>query len=242
MAYIHYAGITAVILAALHAFGPTIRGRLQPHAEAVASFGGGVAMAYIFLQLFPEIDLAHQWFGEHVHVVTLVSFLVFYALEILITVRLAHTWRARHVPRQADEAPATATATTFWFHIGLIWIYTWMVTFTLPGDAADNLFFALVGSLTIGIHLIYKDYAFRRHYDAQFQHSARLVLALAPVLGWLAREIYAPADDTMDLFVAILAGVLMQSVFRDELPDASEVRYRWLVVGALCFAGLVFAT
>ena len=58
-----FAVITALVLALTQALGPSIRDWLRPRALQVQSFGGGVALAYIFLSLFPEIDNAHPWLG-----------------------------------------------------------------------------------------------------------------------------------------------------------------------------------
>lgn len=236
MEYIHYAAVTALILAALQGFGPRIRTQFKAHASEVSSFGGGVALAYAFLQLFPEIDLAHEWLGEHVHSVTLVSFLIFYVLEIAITGRWG---RKRAVGIAADGGSPGATARTFWFHVAIIWIYTWMVMFTLPDGAADSLAFAILGGATIGIHLIYKDYVFRRHYEERFQATGSLVLATAPLAGWIAHEFLRPSEAVLDVFIAVLAGVLLQSVFKDELPDEASVRLPWLLGGVATYAALV---
>ncbi|MBA3275397.1 MAG: hypothetical protein H0T72_06360, partial [Chloroflexia bacterium] len=80
-----------------------------------------MALAYAFLQLFPELDLAHEVLGEHVHAVTLASFLVFFALELAIAGR----WSRRHrtVADRQDESPAVITR-RFWFHVAIIWSYT----------------------------------------------------------------------------------------------------------------------
>lgn len=122
MEYVHYTAITAVILAALQGFGPRIRARFNAHTNIVSSFGGGVALAYAFLQLFPELDLAHAALGDNIHAVSLAGFLVFYALEIAITRR----WSGGHGALLAlhQQSPAAA-ARSFWFHVAIIWSYTW---------------------------------------------------------------------------------------------------------------------
>lgn len=235
MEYLHYAAITAVVLAAAQAMGPKIRNELKIHSSVAASFGGGVAIAYAFLQLFPELEVAHEWLGRHVHTVALASFLGFYILEIVIT----RNWSfSRPSLGSLKEESPSATAKRFWFHVAIIWFYTWMVMFTLPDEAADSLLFATVGSLTIGIHLIYKDYVFRQHYEGDFQQSGRYILASAPLAGWLANVLWNPSEAVQDIFIAVLVGVLLQSVFRDELPEARRVQLSWLLAGVATFAVL----
>ncbi len=231
-------GLVAVILALTQFFGPNIRAFLRPHAGQAQSFGGGVAIAYIFLSLFPEIDIAHEWLGEHIHIVTLVSFLLFYIFELLL---IAHIKGIRLNARLHGHVPS-ATARAFWFHISILWAYIWMIVFAMPDSKADNLFFAVFGSITIALHLVYKDFVLRSHHDARYQTSGRYLLAAAPIAGLIAHRLFEPSELVLDVFVAILAGVILQGVFREELPAVDGVKLPWLVGGVATFGLLVWIT
>lgn len=235
IAYFEYSAVVAVILALSQLFGPNIRGWLQPHASLVSSFGGGVAIAYVCLTLFPEIDVAHEWLGEHVHIVTLVSFLAFYTIEMLLIAHIRRTALLPHPPHQLSSP----TARAFWFHIAIIWIYIWMILYTMPDRTADSLFFAIFGSLTISLHLVYKDFVLRSKHDAVYQASGRYLLAIAPIAGWIAHHLFDPSEVVLDVFIAILAGVILQGVFREELPGVDAVKLPWLIGGAATFTALI---
>lgn len=197
-----------------------------------------MAIAYIFLTLLPEIDIAHEWLGEHIHLVTLVSFLVFYVIELLL---IAHIRGTRLGTRLHDHV-STPTTRAFWFHIGIMWVYIWMIVFAMPDQKADNLFFAVFGSLTIALHLVYKDYVMRSHHDDHYQTSGRYLLSLAPIAGLLAHRIFEPTEVVLDVFVAVLAGVILQGVFREELPTVDGVKMGWLIAGAGIFTLLIIVT
>lgn len=233
-----YLGLVAVILSLTKFFGPNIRAQLRPRAEQAQSFGGGVAIAYIFLTLLPEIDIAHEWLGEHIHLVTLISFLVFYAIELLL---IAHI-RGTRLGHKLHDHVSTPTTRAFWFHIGIMWVYIWMIVFAMPDDKADSLFFAVFGSLTIALHLVYKDYVLRSHHDAHYQNSGRYLLSIAPIAGLVAHRVFEPTEVVLDVFVAILAGVIPQGVFREELPTVDGVKLPWLFTGAGIFTLLVIVT
>lgn len=236
-----YLGLIAVILSLTQLLGPRIRAYLQPHAAQASSFGGGVAIGYIFLSLFPELDIAHEWLGEHIHLVSMVSFLVFYIVELLL---LAHIRETRLTARlhTHTHVSTTPTARAFWFHIGILWVYIWMIVFAMPDEKADNLFFAIFGSLTIALHLVYKDYVMRANHDERYQTSGRYLLALAPVAGVIAHWAFEPSEVVLDVFVAILAGIILQGVFREELPTVDRVKLAWLIAGAATFTALVNIT
>ena len=232
-----YALVTAVLLATMQVFGPELRALIGRYGRQVQSFGGGVGLAYVFLQLFPEIDAVHAWLGDHVHIVTLTSFLVFFALEAWLILRFRQRWDASGT----DDATAShGPPSVFWLHIGILVFYTSMVVFTLPKDVAEDFVFAAASGIALGIHVVYKDYLLRAHAEGQFRTTGRLVLAAAPLLGWLAHRIIEPPEAVLDLSIAVLAGVLMQSVFRDELPRPDVASMRWIVAGVTLFSILAY--
>lgn len=223
-----FAVITALVLASTQALGPRIRAWLRPRARQVQSFGGGVALAYIFLSLFPEIDNAHPWLGDRVHLTTLAGFLLFFTLEAWLIAR------ARRATTAASDQPTGETA-VMWLHIGIMGLYTAIVMFTLPGEIANDLLFAVGAGLTIGVHLVYKDYVLRDQAGDQFGATGRALLTMAPLIGWVAHRIVDPSEAVLDIAMAALAGILMQSVFRDEVPRPDRASLRWLLGGVATF-------
>lgn len=225
--------IATLILMLAHMFGPNIRSLLRRKGHLASSFGGGMAVAYVFLQLFPEIEHVHYHLGDRIHLITLASFLIFFAIELRILSQSS-----------AGQGGTTAEpeARIFWLHIAVSWIYTAMVIFALPTDVTENAGSVVVGSLAIGLHLIYKDYVLRSHHARYFENAGRYLLALAPLAGWFTRSLVSPSEAVFDLFVAVLAGFLMQNVFRDELPHREDARLPWLFSGAALYAVLVFFT
>lgn len=249
---VDYTFLAALLLAGIHWFGPHIRIGLHRRGEVIRSFGGGVAVAYVFLSLLPEIELAHEWLGDGVHFLTLTSFLLFYVLEVrILSLRRTHIV-PQAVPRVSggDHGAVAIDASgvdgsarlVFWWHVALIWVYTWMVIFSFPEETGGDLVVALIATLAIGIHLIYKDFILRTHHAESFAAKGRLLLAIAPIVGFIAHEIIAPPEAVFELFIAVLAGILMQGVFRDELPTQHNEHVRWMIAGAGTFAVLSLIT
>jgi hypothetical protein len=233
-----YLGLIAVILSLTQLFGPEIRALLRPHAAVASSFGGGAAIAYVFLVLLPELDIAHRWLGEHIHLVALSSFLTFYVIELLLIAQIHRTRLTAHLPHRAS----TPTTRAFWFHLGILAAFIWMVVFAMPDSKANNLVFCIFGTLTIALRLVYKDYILREHQDAQHQTTGRYLLAATPIAGLVAHYLFEPSAAALDIFVAILAGGILQSVFRQELPTADTVKLPWLLAGVAVFTLLVQIT
>lgn len=226
-----FAIITALVLAATQALAPAIRSALRRHARRVQSFGGGVGLAYIFLTLFPEIEGAHPLLGHRIHIVTLLSFILFFSLE---------AWLITRTRLHARPGAKPAETSVFMLHIAIMGLYTAIVIFALPESIAGDLLFAVATGLAIGVHLVYKDYVLRDGADEQFQLTGRFLLTLAPLLGWVAHRIVDPSEVVLDFCMAVLAGVLMQSVFRDELPRPDTASIGWMMAGVSVFSLLVF--
>src|SRR3954447_10606895 len=89
--------VVAVVLAALHLAAPRIRGLPFIPEAATGSFAGGLAVAYVFLHLLPEIAEGNEAIGQAladavrptplldlgIFLVALCGFTAFYGLERL---------------------------------------------------------------------------------------------------------------------------------------------------------------
>lgn len=228
--FFDYTLVAAAILAAIHFFGPHLRQRMRGRHQIAASYGGGLAIAYVFLQLFPEIEAGHEWLGDAIHFITLGSFLTFFALEV---------WLHRHHLGGVDSGSEAAKARSYWFHVGLTWVYTWLVVYAMPGEVIEELSFVIAGTLAIGLHMIYKSYTLHSHHSSALEESGRWVLATAPFAGWITRSFLEPSETIFDIFIAILSGFLMQSVFLEELPSRDVTRIGWVVGGTMTLMVLV---
>lgn len=225
---IDYGLLVAAVLAVIYLIGPWIRRVLRRRENIARSAGGGIAAAYVFLQLFPEIEASHEWFGDAIHFVILISFLTFFGLEQVL-------WRR-------SDATSAHSPHVFWMHVALSWLYTWTIVFALPEGIAENFVVALLGGAAIGLHLVYKDYVLREHHADDYEFAGRYVLALAPLAGWLARTLTTPSEAVFDMSIALLSGFLLQNVFRNELPGYKRFRYSWFVMGVAMYALLMLLT
>lgn len=229
MQTIDYGLLVAMVLALIYLIGPWIRQSLRRRENVARSAGGGIAAAYVFLQLFPEIEAAHEWFGDAIHFIILISFLVFFGLEQVLWSR-------------SEAGSNTHSPHVFWMHIALSWMYTWTIVFALPEDIAKNFLVALLSATAIGLHLVYKDYVLRSHHTGDYEFAGRYVLALAPLAGWLVRALTMPSEAVFDMSMALLSGFLLQNVFRNELPGYRCFRYGWFAMGVAMYALLVLLT
>lgn len=115
--------LIALLLAALHLAAPRIRTLPFVPERATGSFAGGLAVAYVFLHLLPEIAAGNKAVGEAladvveptpllelgIFLVALAGFVAFYGLERLAR-RLADEHRAGAVPAERSTTERSAAA------------------------------------------------------------------------------------------------------------------------------------
>ncbi|HEY1117237.1 MAG TPA: hypothetical protein VGE43_06005, partial [Acidimicrobiales bacterium] len=122
------AAAATVVLAVLHLLVPALRRRAGSMAEGVvASIGGGIASAYVFVHLLPELAAGNveiaEVLGEHVEVSELREVLMFLVAFIgfLVLYGLDH-WAER----------AEGGNGVFAVHLGVFAGYNALITYSLP--------------------------------------------------------------------------------------------------------------
>jgi hypothetical protein len=232
----------AVVLAALHVAAPRIRKLPFVPEAATASFAGGLAVAYVFLHLLPEIAEGNEAVGEalsdvleptpllelSIFLVALTGFTLFYGLE-----------RAARRGRVADGEPV---AGVYWLHLGFFAVYNAVITYTMALRVRTGLVFALLFAVAMGLHFVLTDRGMEEHYPRRFDRSGRLVLAGALLAGWAVGALAAPTSTlVVSLLVAFLGGSVLLNVFKEELPSDRGSSFGWFLGGLVLYAGLLTA-
>ena len=236
--------VSTVVLAALHLLAPHIRKLPLVPEHVTTSFAGGIAVAYVFLHLLPELAAGHselrEIFGETeapsplvelgIFLVALVGFCLFYGLE-----RLAE--------RERDSTERESDAGVFWVHLGAFGLYNGVITYTLPSTYRTGVAFAVLFTIAMGLHFVLSDRGLEEHYRTQFDRwPPRLLLAGALLLGWVLASLLAPTSSvTVSVVTAFLAGSVLLNVFKQEIPSARRTSLPWFLTGAGVYAGLLVA-
>ncbi len=217
----------AVILTLTHFNCPRFRPLIEARKTQVSSFGGGMAVAYVFLHLLVELEEGKEVMGRWINIFVLVGFGVYYGLEHLI--------RLRHRTAQEREASKLACGT----EIAFGWVYTWLILYSLPESVQHNGFNLIPIFPAIVFHLFYSDFHLGTEYPSHFSRWGRHILATAPLIGWLG-DLFFFEDNPFvsDPLRAVLAGALIFKVFRYELPDERHSRFLWFLIGMLVFLTL----
>lgn len=224
----------AVGFAMIHFFsGKLIHVREIPRSRFL-SVAGGIAVAYVFLHLLPELnEYQRELEGQiengvfasvenHILIISMLGLAVFYGLERFATAN------------KRKEKPYV-----FWIHIFSFTIYSFSIGYVLAESTFQSNATMALYFLALGIHFVTVDQGLRHHHQALYDQRGRILLSLAVLVGWGVGT-YAEVDDLgLSIVVAFLAGGVILNVMKEELPEERESSFGAFMIGLLGYAFLL---
>ncbi|MEW5912792.1 MAG: hypothetical protein AB1814_09570 [Thermodesulfobacteriota bacterium] len=218
--------IITLLLMVSHYLSPLIKRLPGASERKVTSFAGGVAVAYVFLHMLPELVEGNQAIGQAlqdvarltplldlaIFILALAGFTIYYGLELL-------------AQRAAGQGPGVSLR-AYYLHLGMYGLYNFLITYTMPLRVQTGLFYAAIFSAAMALHFILSDRSFRRHFRAYFDLGGRLILVAALLAGWVVTALTEPINvELVSLMIAFLAGSILYNVFKEELPSGRNSSY-----------------
>ena len=233
--------VLTAFLALTHVFAPTILdsqllNKTARRQDAVASFAGGVAVAYVFVHMLPELADGELAFANitipgaipdlfvqsALFLVALVGLVVFYAFDA-----------------KAAESK-DGSKTLYRANLIMVGVLSLIFSYTNPDRIELGADFAILFAIVMSLHFVLSDRGLARTHPNHFRRKDRWVLT-AFLFAGLALSYFAPPPN--ELFVAIptafLGGAVLMSVFREELPSVSVARLGWFTSGVALFSALL---
>jgi hypothetical protein len=232
------AAVATAVLAVVHAAIPALRHRLRGAPEGLAaSVGGGVAAAYVFVHLLPEVARGSvevaEVLGESTRVTELEEVLLFLVAfgGFLCLYGLDHL---------AERTRADSGV--FAVHLGAYAAYNAVITYSLPTQFRTGTGTALLFVTAMAVHFLLSDRALAERYTDRFRRTGRPVLVAALVIGYLLAWAFAPTSAVVvSVILALLSGFVLYNVFHDELPGDARLRYPAFLASAGCYAAVLVA-
>lgn len=188
----------------------------------MSALGSGMAVAYVFLHLLPELEAEHRYLGSRVNLLVLVGFLVYYGLE-----------RLSSKPRRGADAETRA------FRLVLLSYATYncLLILGLPAKFLEQPAQMVLATFCIGVHLLHTDFELGSDHPERFDRWGHYVVAASPFLGCLLRSLLPEAqiERFEDALVALLAGSVMYTVFQSELGNSKESSFGGFLIGVLVY-------
>ena len=236
--------LMAVAFSAVHLFVGKLQVLERTPRSRWLSFAGGVAVAYVFLHILPELAthagtfedatglgarLAESW----VYALSLVGLVLFYGLERSLS--------ASRGARKANEGRDRPSQGIFWLHIGSSALLVSLIAYLLNHREDPSFGGLLLYFAAMMLHFVTADFGTRTDHPELYDAKGRWVLVAATLGGWgLGLAINLPAIVIGCLF-AFVAGGIVLLVLKEELPEERKSSFLPFLGGAVLFAGLVLA-
>lgn len=231
-------GACAVVFVLIHLFiGKLTFLDVMPRSRWL-SFAGGVAVAYVFLHILPELSGHQKTFAEElgisdtaaeawVYLVALTGLALFYGLE-----------RAAKVSRKSSPE-GRMESQILWLHIGSFAAYNILIGYLLLHREEMRLLSLLTYTFAMSLHFVTNDFGLRQDQKEQYDIYGRWIIAVAVLLGWLLGVFTSLPLIAIGFLFAFLAGGVVLNVLKEELPEERKSKFWPFAAGALGYALLL---
>ena len=231
-------GLAAAHVLALPALdrAEALSGRVR---RRLVSASAGASVAYVFIDVLPELALQHRVVTEaagaagllfaeqRVYVLALLSFVLFYGLEHLVLADRA----------QRDETGASHDEARFFpAHVLAFGGYSALIGDLLVERAARGPVTLAIYTLAMAVHFVIVAHALSERFRRPYARWGRWVLGASVLAGWALGASARISDVTFARLFAVLAGGVVITSVQGELLGEREGRFWPFLLGALIFA------
>ncbi len=206
------------------------------------SVAGGIAVAYVFLHLLPELsEYQEQLQGKlgeslhflehHIYIIAMLGLAIFYGLE-----QLAASSKKRN---EKEGREAKASAGVFWLHIGSFAVYNAIIGYLLLKGEYQTHWGMIFYFVAMGVHFITNDKGLRATHKEDYDRYGRWLLAASILVGWLAGVLFEVNDVLISVLSAFLAGGVVLNVMKEELPEERESSFPAFFAGLIGYSVLL---
>jgi len=209
-----YTLAAALVLASVYLFGHKLRA--TSHHRRWVSVAAGVSVAWVFIDLLPEISENQANFstGPHramalfpeqaVYLAAMFGFMVFYAFEYIVNA--------------SDENREPSTV-YFACRIIAFATYSGLIAYLLIHNTWKDAPTLVMYTLAMSFHFLLVDHSlFSEHYGS-YESRLRWVLALSVLAGWFVGILTSIPEQWMARIVGFVSGGVLMNTVVVELPE-----------------------
>jgi hypothetical protein len=211
--------------------------KLMKDRSSIISLGAGMATAYVFVHVMPELaNLRHvftesvstslRYEGMAIYFVALVGFLVFYVLNHL------------HPEKDVVE-DAVKSNLIFKLHISSFAIYVWLMSYLLIHQLEKTSVTVAMFALAITLHFLAVDRTLRNEHGSSYDNLGRYILGGMAIIGWVSGLLFSIPHHILTLLVAFISGGIVLNSTIMELPSRKEGRFVHFIIGGLVYGLLL---
>ena len=215
--------------------------RLLTHRRAISA-AAGVSVAYVFVDVLPELaarnralleTTGERLFAEQrIYILTLMSFVVMYGIDHIVLSR--HEERRDRVARRERDG-------VYWLHLAGFAAYSVLIGYLLVERVERGAVALVVYTLAMAVHFVIVSHSLAEEHGDLYRRHGHWVLAVSVFAGWAIGSLAHFSEATVARLFALLAGGVVITSLRSELPDDRSGRFWPFCMGSAAFAGALLA-
>lgn len=234
--------VFALGFALIHYFSKYMTFLKETPRSRFLSVAGGIAVAYVFLHLLPELNEyqneltehlesgAWAYLENHIFLVAMLGLVVFYGLERIVKI----SQKSKNSGEKQESS-----AGIFWLHIASFFLYNLIIGYLLIREQYDSLIGMFFYFLALGIHFVTNDRSLRTAHKETYDKYGRVLLTSAILVGWAIGAVAEVSELVISLLVAFIAGGIILNVMKEELPEERESSFGAFSLGLLFYTFLL---
>jgi hypothetical protein len=199
------------------------------------ALSAGVAVAYVFVSIMPELE-------EHRSVVTESSLGTWLDAEKRIYLWALAGFIAFAGLSRLRSAPVSGNLRVGWLYNGTVLgyaLYVLLIGYLLVRREDTSVLSLALYVFAIGLHLFMVDDELAEQYEHQYESGGRWLLVVGVLLGWALGIAGAFPDPVTSRLFAFLAGGVLITAVHAEVRAETEPRFWWFVGGSTIYATIL---
>ncbi len=216
--------VVTILFAAIFLFGYKFHLFATKQHKKLLSFSAGVAVAYVFIHLLPELQKASEIFTRevaqksvffsvyNVYLSAMIGFMLFYGLEHMVR------WTCLYGEKRADKIIVV-------FHVASFAIYSWLVSYLLVCGLEETVIPIVLYAVAMGLHFLSIEHELYLQHSKAYTNFGRYVVAAAVLLGWLMGYFLKLPKSVIITLLGLLTGGVMINSMLMELPKEKSGKF-----------------
>jgi zinc transporter ZupT len=217
--------ILGFFLRLIHFFSDKIKPSEETKHYRIISFAAGISIAYLFLDLLPQTYQGAIHLKEWVFVFLLLGFSLFHLIE-------KFTYQHADQEKLARELKE--------FHSISFFIYYFLIGIVLKDKLHENFLEGILFLIPIALHAGLSTASLARiHGEVRESLWAKSTLSLSTLLGVTFSIIVSVPAVVDNIFLSLIAGVLLYIIGREFLPQKEKGQPQFFILGNLLFLAIM---
>lgn len=237
--------LMAVLMALVHIFSASMKFLDTVPRNRFLSLAGGVAVAYVFVHILPELKEHQESFENsghldilsftehHAYLIAMLGLVVFYALERTVKVS-----RKQRRERDGEDRPSFGV---YRVHIFSFVLYNALIGYLLVHRIQESAWNLILFSLAMALHFVVNDHSLRTDHQERYDRRGRWLLTASILIGWGIGMLTEVPELLLASLFAFLSGGILLNVLKEELPEERHSSLSMFLLGTAGYSLLLLA-